>query len=174
MNVLAGKMQKRFFEVTNIGCTMTYRIPNSARQAGFSLIELMIVVAIMGILTGVALPAYQSYVKRGQRAELRTQMFEAAHYLNCFYAANDSFSATRDGTAVAIPDNLRRSPATGDQLYQIDVANTSYTTTTFTLVFEPVNGMVGDVCNRFTLDSTGLKGNMDDAGATLTRSECWR
>lgn len=141
------------------------------KQTGFTLIELMIVVAIVGILTAVALPSYLSYVKRGQRAELRTQMFAAAQYLNRFYAANDSFSATRDGTAITIPADLARSPATGSQLYQIDTATTVFGTTTFTLVYEPINGMDGDPCGKFRLDNTGLKSN---TGNTMSRENCWR
>ena len=140
-------------------------------QTGFTLIELMIVVAIVAIISSIALPSYLSYVKRGQRAELRTQMFEAAHYLNRAFAANDSFYATRSGSRISIPTELQRSPATGTQLYQMDTVNSTFGATTFKLVYVPMNGMVGDACGNFTLDSTGAK---DNTGNTMTREACWK
>ncbi len=139
---------------------------------GFTLIEVMIVVAIIGIISAIALPTYREQVRRGQRAELRTQMFAAAQYMNRFYAANDSFSATRNGTAVSIPATLTVSPPSGDSLYQLDTTNSVLDqATTFTLVYEPINGMAGDACGSYTLTNTGLRGN---SGNTKAVAECWK
>lgn len=131
----------------------------------------MIVVAIIGMLAAIALPSYSSYVKRGQRADARAQILQAAQYMNKFYAANDSYSVARNGNAVALPARLQVSPAEGTPLYQFDTANSTVTATTFTLVFQPVNAMAGDPCGSFTLDNTGAKGI---TGTGKTRDECWR
>ena len=141
------------------------------RDSGFTLIELMIVVAIVGLLAAVALPSYSNYIKRSQRADARAQLLQAAQYMNKFYAANDSYSVARDGNAVALPARLQISPADGTRLYQLDTVNSTFAATTFELIFQPVNNMSNDPCGSFTLDNTGAKGI---TGTGMTRDDCWR
>ncbi len=154
----------------------------SHKTTGFTLIEVMIVVVIIGILTAVALPAYNAYIDRARRADARTQLLQVAQFMQRFYAANDRFDQDRAGTSVlsVMPDNLRKSPADGTALYQLNSAITSagsYTvtvsTTAYTLTMAPISGrlMANDGCGAFRINSMGVR---TVTGTGKTRDECWR
>ncbi len=138
---------------------------------GFTLIELMIVVAIVAILAAVALPAYTSYVARAKRADARVQLLQAAQFMQRFYTANDQYLYDRSGNNVStrIPANLARSPADGDQVYSLTA---SATTSDYTLTMAPLSGtsMAADPCGSFTLTSTGVRG----VTGSKSRDECWK
>lgn len=158
---------------------------NARTIKGFTLIELMITVAIVAILASIAYPSYTSYIARANRADARTQLLAAAQFMQRFYAANDQYIQDRAsnsvlGTSVGMPDSLRVSPASGTALYQINTAITSagnYTASlsvsAYTLTMAPITGRSAatDACGMFTITSTGIRGV---ASATKTRDECWK
>ena len=67
--------------------------PQRVTSNGFTLIELMITVAIVGILAAIALPSYLSYVQRGDRAAARAGLLEAQQFMERYYATNNTFAA---------------------------------------------------------------------------------
>lgn len=153
--------------------TFAMKNQQKSQQRGFSMIELMVAVAVVGILASIALPQYSQYVQRGRRAEARTVLLQAGLAMQRFYAANDAYDVDRAGNAVlaAIPATLQQSPSDGSANYVWDKDVSTITATGFTLVFKPMNAMVGDKCGSFTLDQTGAKNVLN---ATSTRAECWR
>ncbi len=144
------------------------------KAKGFTLIEIMVTVAIVGILAAIALPNYTSYVARARRADARAQLVQAAQFMQRYFSANDSYTTNRAGVTVnvidAIPGSIKQSPSDGTAVYQLSV---SATASAYTLTMAPVSGGVAatDACGSFTLTSTGIR---DRTGSGLTKDACWK
>ena len=161
---------------------MMFKLKKNSGSAGFTLIELMIVVAIVGLLAAIALPSYQSYIARGNRAAARAQLSQAAQYMQRFYAANDRYDADRTGSQTiwaTMPPALMKAPTEGTQLYEISNTGanaSSATTSTFTLIMRPLTtaSMANDKCGGFSLTQAGVKGVTAAGATTALIAECWR
>jgi type IV pilus assembly protein PilE len=143
---------------------------HGADQRGFSLIELMVVVAIVAIIAAVAIPNYTGYVNRTRRVEAQTALQDAAQFMQRFYAANNRYDTSVAGTALTLPVNIRTVPVntTGTATYYNLTVQT--TANTYTLTATPVNLMASDPCGAYTLVQTGARGSL----GSLPVTQCWR
>ncbi len=136
----------------------------SAVPAGFTLVELMVTVAIATILAVIAIPAYTSQVQKSRRTEARTALLDLAQREERYMSTNSAYTNS--------PANLGYSGSwpivVGNQYYQITV--TTPTATTFQAQAQPINAQAPDSCGTFTIDNTGLEGV---TGGTYTASTCW-
>lgn len=148
---------------------------SSVGSRGFTLIELMIVVAIIAILASIAMPAYTSHIARAKRADARTQLLQAAQYMQRFYAANDQYAYDRSGNAVwdsISQTNLKQSPAEGPAVYTLNVQTNVGGQAAYTLTMAPVVGsnMATDPCGSYVLTSVGRR----SVTGTKPADECWK
>ena len=153
-------------------------------QRGFTLIELMITVAIVAILSSIAYPSYKDYIARGRRAEAQSQLMQAAQWMERFYAENYAYDKNTAGVAVTdaalFAARSSQSPTSGTAAYTIAVATAGTgSTSTYTVTATRAGTMVGDKCGNFQITSTGVRQLVNftsAAGATQVAAmqSCWR
>jgi len=139
------------------------------RIEGFTLIEIMVVVAIVGILASIALPSYQEYVRRSARAEARAAIMNMAQLQERNFSDRGAY-ATVDGTSVApwAATSYYSGSSYASRKYDITVA-TANTNSTYTITAAPNNGFSDPTCVNLTLTSTGVRGSSNGDAAS-----CWR
>ncbi|WP_374244505.1 type IV pilin protein [Zoogloea sp.] len=137
------------------------------RQAGLTLIELMVAVCIVGILTMIAYPNYSSYVMRSKRNLATACLQEAAQYMERFYTSNLRYDQATDGTAVALPATACVNDMKGT--YVLAIASVS--ANAFVLKITPQGGQASadTQCGTLTLAHTGAK----TVSGTGTPNTCW-
>jgi type IV pilus assembly protein PilE len=127
--------------------TKTRRYSNS----GFTLIELMIVIVIVAVLLGIALPAYQNQILRGHRAAAKGEMLEIASRQQQYLLANRSY--TNDPSVFAYTQ-----PADVASRYSFSISTVSASAVPFfQITFQPIGTQVKDGSDPLTLNSQGVK-----------------
>lgn len=144
--------------------TMHNKLRTLNRSTGFTLIELMIAVAVIGILMAVALPSYEQYTERARRADGRAALLRAAQWLERAASVSGTYL---DGAGAARSLSTAGLNTSEGGKYQIAYSGNP-TATTFTLQATP--NIADTRCGNLTLTHAGIRGR---SGSVLTVAECW-
>jgi type IV pilus assembly protein PilE len=131
---------------------------NESRYSGFTLIELIIAVAVVGILAAIAYPSYQEQVRQTRRAEVASVLLENAQLLERHFTRVGAYD-----TGVA--PLATQSPTSGNAIYTIATVR-GPNTYTLTATAVPGGLMAGDTCAIYTFNQVGQR--------TPADASCWR
>lgn len=120
------------------------------RAAGFTLIELMITVAIVALLAAIAFPSYQSHVRKGYRAAAQSFLMDVAQKQTQFLIDNRAYASTTAALSVTTPTDV-------NNLYTISIAVTAGPPPTFTVTATPKAGTVQASDSVLTINQAGQK-----------------
>ncbi len=136
------------------------------KPAGFTLIELMIVVAIVGILAAVAIPAYRQYVMKSHRSVAKSTLMEMSGRMERYYTLHNAYPAS--ATSLGYSAATVSVPSAADPYYNVSVVSGG---NAYTLQAVPTGSQTGDTCGTYTLNNLGVQGN---SGNTTSSADCWK
>jgi type IV pilus assembly protein PilE len=141
-----------------------------AAVAGFTLIELMIALAIVAITTSLAVASYRGHVLRGHRVEAAHALLAAAAEQEKFHLAHGRYGERLDGIAGAEPPALPVASSTAHGRYRLAVESAD--AAGYLLVALPAASDADPLCARFSIDESGRRQARDRDGRDSTGS-CW-
>lgn len=164
-------------------CAAPQRGVSSQPHRGFTLLELMIVVVVIGILAALAYPSYTEYVARGHRTQVKAQLSAAQQWMERRYSERyfygDAAASTTNSAFANQPFAASPPSAEGAARYALGVVVTAGGQG-YTITAVRAGTMSTDACGDPTVTNTGVKGLAEDSRGDRFASDaaaieaCWR
>ncbi|WP_153109022.1 type IV pilin protein [Propionivibrio limicola] len=142
-------------------------------QRGFTLIELMVTVVIIGILASIALPNYTEFMRKSRRSDGKAALLSISQALERYYTENSTYSAPALSSTSSIGNTV-----SSEEFYTLafdadptsatvcgSTANTNPSSSSYRICATPTGVQSSDSCGKLSLSSTGVK--------TGTGTDCW-
>lgn len=131
-------------------------------QRGFTLIEMVLVVVLIGILASIAYPSYSDYLRSSRRADASSVLLESSQYMERYFTETNTYVGATLPTTQTPKDGAIK-------FYNITFATGQPTASTYTLQATPINTQSSDPCGTLSLTQSGVKST---TGSTVAK--CWK
>ena len=135
-----------------------------ATQGGFTLVELMIAVVVVGLLSAIAYPSYQQQVAKGRRTDAKQSLLELSQKLERYYTERGTYLNAALGPGGIYPN------VSSGGYYSLEI--TAQSADGFTVTATPQGKQAGDACDAFIYNQLGVQSV--GAGATMSAIKCWQ
>lgn len=140
---------------------------NARRIAGFSLIELMVVVLIIAILAAIAIPSYSRYAFRARRPDGQELLLRVANAQERYYATYNTYGGD------PVTGDLKLSSTSSEKGYYTIVITATDLTKDYTATATPVGVQATDACGALSINSAGVKTPLSTDAAKNSNGHCW-